>query len=89
MTPSVRLTDRTGRLLDENPSGKWRRNAVLSIENIPQCLKDATLAVEDKSFYTNPGVDLFGILRALWINLRGGETLPVGARSRSRRRAIS
>ena len=79
LTPSVRITDRNERLLYEILPKVGGRNTVLSIENIPQCLKDATIAVEDKNFYTHPGVDLTGILRALWINLRGGETIAGGS----------
>ncbi|HEX9389122.1 MAG TPA: penicillin-binding protein 1C [Anaerolineales bacterium] len=79
MTPSVRITDRNGRLLYEILPEIGGRHTVLSVENIPQCLKDATIAVEDKKFYHNPGVDLTGIVRALWINLRGGETLAGGS----------
>jgi len=79
LTPSVRITDRNGRLLYEILPEVGGRNTVLSVENIPQCLKDATIAVEDKNFYTNPGVDMTGIVRALWINLRGGETLAGGS----------
>ena len=79
MTPSVRITDREGRLLYEILPEVGGRNTVLSVQNLSQCLKDATIAVEDKNFYTNPGVDLTGIVRALWINLRGGETLAGGS----------
>jgi len=79
MTPSIRITDRNGHLLYEILPEVGGRNTVLSVENIPQCLKDATIAVEDKNFYTNPGIDITGILRALWINLRGGETLAGGS----------
>ncbi|MFN2151281.1 MAG: transglycosylase domain-containing protein, partial [Anaerolineales bacterium] len=77
--PSVRITDRNGRLLYEILPQESGRNAVLSFDKIPQCMKDATVAVEDKNFYTNPGVDLGGIIRAFWINLRGGETLAGGS----------
>jgi penicillin-binding protein 1C len=77
--PSVRITDRDGGLLYEILPTQGGRNAALSIESIPQCMKDATIAVEDKNFYTNPGVDIQGILRALWINLKGGETLAGGS----------
>ena len=79
MTPSVRITDRNGRLLYEIIPQEGGRNTVLSIDSIPQCLKDATIAVEDKYFYTNPGIDLTGIVRALWINIRGGETVAGGS----------
>ena len=79
MTPSVRITDRNGRLLYEIIPHEGGRNTVLSIDSIPQCLKDATIAVEDKNFYTNPGIDLTGIVRALWINIKGGETIAGGS----------
>ena len=79
MTPSIRITDRNERLLYEIISQTGGRNTVLSIDKIPQCLKDATIAVEDKNFYTNPGIDITGIARALWINIKGGETLAGGS----------
>ncbi|MFT3891159.1 MAG: transglycosylase domain-containing protein [Anaerolineales bacterium] len=79
LTPSVRITDRNGRLLYEILPQTGGRNTVLDIAHIPQCLKDATIAVEDKYFYTNPGIDVTGIARALWINLRGGETIAGGS----------
>jgi len=77
--PSVKITDRSGRLLYEILPSEGGRNAALSAENLPQCMKDATVAVEDKTFYQNPGVDIAGIIRAVWINLQGGETLSGGS----------
>jgi penicillin-binding protein 1C len=76
--PSVRIEDRNGRLLYEIIPGEGR-HAVLSVTDIPQCMKDATIAVEDKNFYQNPGVDIQGILRAVWINVRGGQTVAGGS----------
>src|ERR1700690_351223 len=78
-TPSIRITDRNGRLLYDILPEQGGRNAVLSFNNIPQCMKDATIAVEDKNFYSNSGVDLEGIARALWIDVRGGETIAGGS----------
>lgn len=43
-----------------------------SIYDVPQYFLDATVAIEDASFYTNPGFDLRGIVRAMWTNLNGG-----------------
>ena len=77
--PSVHITDRNGRLLYEILPEQGGRHAVLSFNKIPQCMKDATVAVEDKNFYSNPGVDLGGIVRAFWINIRGGETIAGGS----------
>ena len=78
-TPSIRITDRNGRLLYDILPEQGGRHAVLSFDDIPQCMKDATIAVEDKNFYSNPGIDFEGILRALWIDLRGGETIAGGS----------
>lgn len=78
-TPSIRITDRNGRLLYDILDQQGGRNTVLAIDNIPQCLKEATIAVEDKSFYSNPGIDIAGILRALWIDIKGGEALAGGS----------
>jgi len=39
------------------------------IEAIPELVKDAFLAAEDKSFYDHPGLDIRGIVRAAWSNI--------------------
>ena len=41
---------------------------------------NATIAIEDASFYDNPGFDIQGMLRALWANtttdqFQGGSTI--------------
>lgn len=78
-TPSIRIVDRAGRLLYESIPADGGRHTVIPLEQIPLSLCQAVIATEDRSFYTNPGVDLKGILRALWINLRGGETIAGGS----------
>ncbi len=77
--PSIRITDRHGRLLYDLLADEGGRHTVVSLQDIPRDLINATIATEDSTFYENPGVDLRGILRALWINLRGGETLSGGS----------
>lgn len=77
--PSIRISDRQGRLLYELLPPEGGRHAVISLSAIPQCLKDATVAVEDKNFYRHPGVDLAGVLRALWLDLRSGKTVAGGS----------
>jgi membrane peptidoglycan carboxypeptidase len=42
------------------------------IEAVPVPVREAVLSAEDRSFYSNPGFDLTGILRAAWNQLRGG-----------------
>ena len=77
--PSVRITDLNGRLLYDILPEQGGRHAVISFERIPQCMKDATIAVEDKSFYENTGVDPAAILRSLWLNIRGGGIVAGGS----------
>src|SRR5258706_7106943 len=75
--PSIRITDRNNRLLYEIlPQGDDAgRHAVVSFDQIPTCMKQASIAIEDRHFYQNPGVDIEGILRACWITLQGGESI--------------
>ena len=66
------IYDRTGNtLLYEvfDPHGGQR--TMVPLEQIPPHLINATIALEDKNFYENPGFDMEGIARALWNNLRG------------------
>ncbi|MCX8066900.1 MAG: transglycosylase domain-containing protein, partial [Anaerolineae bacterium] len=76
---SSRILDRNGRLLYEIADPHAGRHVPVPLEEIPLYCRQATIATEDADFYTNPGVDVRGILRALWINLRGGEVLAGGS----------
>ena len=77
--PSSRILDRNGRLLYEVIDPNGGGHAPIPLEQIPAACQAATIAVEDANYYAHPGVDLVGIARALWINLRGGETLAGGS----------
>ena len=79
--PSTRIYDRHGRLLYEilANSQTGGRNTAIQLESIPQHCVNAVIAVEDANFYEHPGVDLVGITRAFWINLRGGEVMAGGS----------
>jgi len=37
----------------------------VTLDQVPQVIIDATLGAEDKTFWTNPGIDVFGIVRAI------------------------
>ncbi len=75
--PSIRIEDRHGRLLYE--AGGDGRHASLASEQISDHLRWGTIATEDRNYYEHPGVDVEGILRAVWINIRGGEVLAGGS----------
>ncbi|MEP0355328.1 penicillin-binding protein 1A [Paraglaciecola sp.] len=58
-----------------------KRRIPLSLEDIPETLKQAVIATEDSRFYDHPGIDPIGMMRAL-VNLvitgekgQGGSTL--------------
>ena len=78
-TPSVRIVDRNGRLLYEALEDQGGRHVVVPIGSIPLACRQAAIATEDRRFYAHPGVDLQGVLRAAWINLRGGQALAGGS----------
>lgn len=77
--PSSKILDRHGRLLFEIPPPYTGRHTPVPLDEIPQAMIWAAIATEDATFYQNPGMDAAGILRALWINLRGGEVLAGGS----------
>ncbi len=47
----------------------------VTLDRIPKILRDATVAVEDANFYTNPGVDVPSVFRAFWQNVTAGTTV--------------
>lgn len=79
MAPSTIIYDRQGRVLYEILDPDRGRHQPASLDSIPLWLRQATVATEDASFFSNPGVDARAIVRALWINLRGGEVLSGGS----------
>lgn len=64
----LRVYSEDGYLIDE--FGEERR-AYIKIEQVPQNMKDAVLAIEDRRFYQHRGVDMKGILRAIRNNITG------------------
>lgn len=46
---------------------------VVDLEQIPQSMQDATIAIEDERFYQHQGVDVEAIMRALRANTEAGE----------------
>jgi penicillin-binding protein 1A len=58
----VRARDGT-EIVELGPSyGEW-----LSSSEIPEVMKDAMIAVEDRRFHSHPGVDPYGLARALYV----------------------
>src|SRR5512136_787455 len=77
--PSTRILDRHGRVLYEISDPHQGRHTPIKFGDIPLACREATIATEDANYYSHPGVDITGIIRALWINLQGGEVLSGGS----------
>ena len=45
----------------------------LAYDDMPQAMKDAVVAAEDRTFWTNSGISVPGMIRAAWNILRGGD----------------
>jgi penicillin-binding protein 1A len=48
------------------------RRILTPLSEVPQPLVEAVIAVEDARFFEHPGMDIIGILRAIWTNVRRG-----------------
>ena len=65
----LRVYSRDGRLIQE--IGEQRRTLV-AYEDIPPFVVQAFLAAEDDRFFSHPGIDYQGVLRAAWKNMLSG-----------------
>jgi len=76
---STRIYDRHGRLLYQVVMAREGTHTYVPLEQIPESLREATVAVEDASFYRNPGFDVFAMGRALVQNLQAGRIVAGGS----------
>ncbi len=66
-------TDGSRRVLGTIFRGKNQQ--ITSLEQMPPHLLDALVAKEDERFREHPGVDVWGIIRALYVDIRAGEAV--------------
>lgn len=69
-TTVTTYTDRNGEVLWED-KGDGEYKQVIDSKDIPKIMKDATVAVEDKDFYSHGGVSITGMVRAALNNFFG------------------
>jgi membrane peptidoglycan carboxypeptidase len=67
---STHIYDRTGEHLLYTLEDE--RRELITLAEVPQRMQNATVAIEDKTFWTNPGVDFGGIVRAINANQAAG-----------------
>jgi len=75
---STKIFDRNGKLIYEIYTDKKR--TPISLSEMPTDLKNATISIEDKNFYTDQGFSVTGILRAVFSTIfkhqvQGGSTI--------------
>lgn len=75
---TTRLYAGDGRLITEYAT---ERRVFTPLAAIPRPVISAFLSAEDKSFYSHPGLDVQGLARAVFVNLKnmGSNRRPVGA----------
>ena len=49
-----------------------QRRQLVTPQQVPPLMEDATVAIEDKTFWSNPGIDIGGIVRAAQTDLASG-----------------
>jgi penicillin-binding protein 1A len=74
--PSLTLEDRNGQIFATYGDIV---GDPLRLSDMPPYLPAAAVAVEDRRFYSHWGIDLIGVLRAAWINLRAGRIVQGGS----------
>ncbi len=74
---NLKIYDSKGILLDQ--MADQGLHTTVTFDQIASNLLNATVATEDKDFWTNSGVDLLGIIRAFLTNIQNGRTVEGGS----------
>lgn len=75
---STKIYDRTGKTVLYEIHGAQKRT-LIDLKDVPEAVKWATIAIEDKNFYEHGGFDLRGIARAIFVNLTKGGKVQGGS----------
>jgi penicillin-binding protein 1C len=70
---SLSVLDDNGVMLRQEATSAGTREHWVPLDQISPYLVAATLASEDNDFYEHDGVDWSALVRAAWLNVRGGE----------------
>ena len=72
---STKIFDRNGRLLFEVFDPQAGKRTIIHYDQISPWVIQAVVSTEDRTFFTNPGFSPTGILRAIYQNVRAGNTV--------------
>jgi len=73
------IYDSTGKTILADVGNQGNHRLAVKLKDVSPVAIQATVAIEDKGFYTNPGFDLAGIIRAGFDNLRAGRIVGGGS----------
>ncbi|MFA5951361.1 MAG: PBP1A family penicillin-binding protein [Hyphomicrobium sp.] len=73
--PVVRILANDGSVLVERGLSR----AYIPLDLLPAHVTNAVVAIEDRRFYEHPGLDIAGLARALFVNLRSGRFVQGGS----------
>jgi penicillin-binding protein 1C len=76
---TTRILDRSGDVLYEILDPNAGRRTAVPLSRISPLVVAATIATEDKAFYSHPGFDPIAIARAFWQNYTSGNVIVSGA----------
>lgn len=79
LAQSTKIYDRNGALLYEVLDPQSGKRTLVKPAQLPLVLKQATIATEDQTFYTNLGVDPVAVVRALYYLARYGRVVSGGS----------
>jgi len=74
---TTHIFDRTGEHLLYTLADE--RRDLIAFDAVPKRMQDATIAIEDKTFWSNPGIDVGGIVRAFQANSASGRITQGGS----------
>jgi len=73
------ITDNTGKVVLADVGNQGDHRLAVKLKDVSPVAIQATVAIEDRGFYTNPGFDLAGIIRAAFDNIRAGHVVGGGS----------
>ncbi|HEX2680095.1 MAG TPA: biosynthetic peptidoglycan transglycosylase, partial [Candidatus Dormibacteraeota bacterium] len=73
------ITDKSGKVVLADVGNHGDHRLAVKLGAIKDVMKEATISIEDRGFYTNPGFDVAGIIRAAFDNLRAGHVVGGGS----------
>src|SRR5436190_3760199 len=73
------ITDSSGKTVLADVGNHGDHRLAVKLKDVSPVAVQATVAIEDKGFYTNPGIDFQGIVRAAFGNIRAGHVVGGGS----------